>query len=333
MRNFEPLPKFLFSTSLSLIGCLAFISSNPMTVSAEEKSMSKRDVAGVVVDRSLLNIDGDIYTLRDFYKFSAIAPLSSPQSLRTDKKVATLYQIFVTSKILHKEAARLGVGLREQDYTRYLEQVARQNNLSVDDFLEQLEQGGQDLDAYRAQVEVDILRAKIFGNLLNSSIPISDNDVSNFLTTRPELIAENSELLLLRQIFLRKPNDIESRKSEIDDLIAKGGVTFSEIARSFSDAPNAESGGLMGLVLRTDLAADFSRVTSEITAPATSAWLEREDGWYLLYVEKRFVPSDSSDPQLREAVQAVLNEEARVRRAQEFFGPELLAKYSVVELF
>ena len=135
MRIFKLLPKFLFSTFPCLAVCCAFISANAIYVSAEENSFSKSDTTGVFVDRSLLNIDGDVYTLRDFYKFSALAPLSSTESLRKDKKVAALYQIFVTSKILHKEAVRLGVGLREQDYTRYLEQIARQNNLAVDDFL------------------------------------------------------------------------------------------------------------------------------------------------------------------------------------------------------
>ena len=84
------------------------------------------------------------------------------------------------------------------------------------------------------------------------------------------------------------------------------GAAWSEVSREMSAAPNAATGGSLGLLTRSDLPRDFERVLWGLKAGATTPVLVATHGFHVFRVEERFegrvITFTEAQPALRLAV-------------------------------
>ncbi len=110
------------------------------------------------------------------------------------------------------------------------------------------------------------------------------------------------------------------------------GESWLEVSRTTSFAPNAASGGSLGLLARTDLPRDFEKSLWGLPAGKTTGILAAPHGFHILRVDERFDARDIPFDEARSALKLAVAEERSVRAAADLVAAARLRHpVSVVE--
>jgi len=109
-----------------------------------------------------------------------------------------------------------------------------------------------------------------------------------------------------RRPALIRVSQLLFRTREAADAAQKrlqAGEPWPEISRTLSLAPNAATGGSLGLLARTDLPREFEKVLWGLEAGTTTGIVAAPHGFHILRVDERFeardIPFDEAKPALR----------------------------------
>ncbi|MFC3337660.1 peptidylprolyl isomerase [Paracandidimonas soli] len=212
-------------------------------------------------------------------------------------------QRMIMEELEKQEADRLGVRVSEADVERALAEIAQRNQISVDQLRENVEKGGVSWNAYRQnlrdEVRIDMLRR----DAVEHTIQISEADVDAFLRSqgyRPGAAnqqtapAQQSAALGLAHILVAVPEG--SSSSRVAELRAKaqailerarGGADFAGLAAASSDAPEALSGGDLGVRPVDGWPELFVQATRNLQPGQVSDIIQSGNGFHILKVTTR----------------------------------------------
>lgn len=117
-------------------------------------------------------------------------------------------------------------------------------------------------------------------------------------------------LMRASQLLFRSREAAEAAQRRL-----QAGEAWSEVSRTASLAPNAASGGSLGLLARSDLPRDFERVLWGLPAGRTTGILAAPHGFHILRVDERFDAKDIPFEEARPALRLTLAQERSVRAA------------------
>ncbi|OIQ83273.1 chaperone SurA precursor [mine drainage metagenome] len=133
-----------------------------------------------------------------------------------------------------------------------LQRIATANHLSLPEFRAALEKDGVTWAKFREEIRDEMIITKLREREVDSRITVSDGEVDNYLAS-PEYAAGANEELNLSHILLRvpeqaSPEQLASIHARAEQALAqiKRGDDFARVAASYSDAPDALSGGAIG---------------------------------------------------------------------------------------
>ena len=133
-----------------------------------------------------------------------------------------------------------------------LHRVAAANHLGLPEFRAALEKDGVTWAKFRNEIRDEMIISKLRERVVDSRVTVSDAEVNNYLAS-PEYAAGANEELNLSQILLRVPEQaspaqLASIHARAEQALAqiKRGDDFARVAASYSDAPDALSGGVIG---------------------------------------------------------------------------------------
>lgn len=149
-------------------------------------------------------------------------------------------------------AQERGIRISDRQLAMALENIARQNNLSLDQFRETLEAEGKSFDSAREQIRRELLITQVQRSMVNSRIRVTEQDLQNYLESDEGKSRANPEYNLSNILFAvpnqASPTMIQEARKKAELLYQKlnEGADFAQAAISFSNAPNALKGGELG---------------------------------------------------------------------------------------
>ncbi len=133
-----------------------------------------------------------------------------------------------------------------------LQRIATANHLALPEFRVALQKDGVTWAKFREEIRDEMIISKLRERVVDSRVTVSDAEVNNYLAS-PEYAAGANEELNLSQILLRVPEQaspaqLASIHARAEQALAqiKRGDDFARVAASYSDAPDALSGGVIG---------------------------------------------------------------------------------------
>ena len=133
-----------------------------------------------------------------------------------------------------------------------LQRIATANHLALPEFRAALQKNGVTWAKFREEIRDEMIISKLRERVVDSRVTVSDAEVNNYLAS-PEYAAGANEELNLSQILLRVPEQaspaqLASIHARAEQALAqiKRGDDFARVAASYSDAPDALSGGVIG---------------------------------------------------------------------------------------
>jgi hypothetical protein len=117
-------------------------------------------------------------------------------------------------------------------------------------------------------------------------------------------------LIRVSQLLFQKRETAEAALRKLQT-----GTPWLDVSRTLSDAPNAASGGSLGLVARGDLPADFEKVLWSLPPGRTTAVIAAPHGYHVFRVEERFDERDVPFEEAKSALRLSLAEERSTKAA------------------
>lgn len=283
----------------------------------------------VMVDAVVASVDDKPITLSELNERFVPPRKLSLEEASHDPEAAKLLETLILEKLLEEEAAAKRMSVSDADVEDYINEVARRNNLPRAEFEHELVSEGGSLPAYKRQVRLDILKTKLTSNLSRGGVSVSEKEIDEYISEHPELSHAGVSFKLRQILFATAEHPLEelemrlrSAQKELSD-----GSDFNEVAKRYSDGPQAQDGGLIGIVAENDLTREVADALHSLEAGQVSKPIEAGAGIQIFKVEQRFSKDDDDD----ESPQA-FRDEIRKSIAQQK-TQDKLSSYFVTELY
>ena len=199
----------------------------------------------------------------------------------------------IMDRVQVQSATELGMRIGDTELDAALRRIAENNRLSLETFKEALEKDGIPWAKFREEIRQEITVARLRDREVDSRITISEAEIDNYLASA-EARGENAEYSLAH-IIVRLPEQagpeqiarLRAKTQEALQLLRQG-EDFGKIAAAYSDAPDALSGGAIGVRTRDRLPTLYADEVDKLKPGNVSEILRSSAGFHILkLVDKR----------------------------------------------
>jgi peptidyl-prolyl cis-trans isomerase SurA len=149
-------------------------------------------------------------------------------------------------------AERAGIRVDDGALNQALSGIARQNNMTLQQFSEALRADGYDWSRFREQVRNEMVVSRLQQRSVASRVRVTDREVQRFLESESgrQMFQADFHLghILVKVPGNASPEQVSAAQQEAEALVQRlrGGADFAETAVSESDGPQALEGGDLG---------------------------------------------------------------------------------------
>jgi peptidyl-prolyl cis-trans isomerase SurA len=166
--------------------------------------------------------------------------------------------------------------------------VAENNKLSLTEFRQKLESDAIPFDRFREDLRNEILLSRLRDREVNSKLTVSEGEIENLILEEGEKKGVGMEYnlahLLVRVPEQATPAQVEARRARAAEALKrlKDGVDFAQVAATYSDAPDALQGGVIGWRARQRLPELFVENLSALQPGGVSGVFRSPAGFHVI---------------------------------------------------
>jgi peptidyl-prolyl cis-trans isomerase SurA len=185
-----------------------------------------------------------------------------------------------------------------------LTDLARGNNLRLEQLAQQLASAGVSINTLRDQIRAQVAWRRYMGGRFGSSIRIGDEQIKaslariNASAAKPQFLV--SEIFLDAQRVGGAEVALSGSKQLLEQL--QQGAPFPAVARQFSSAASAPQGGDEGWLVSGDIAPPLQSALEGLAPGQLSQPIETPEGVYVLLLRDRRAGSSSTMVNLKQAL-------------------------------
>lgn len=199
----------------------------------------------------------------------------------------------IVDRLQVQSASELGMKVADSELDTALRRIAENNKLTLEQFKQALEKDGIPWAKFREEIRQEITVSRLRDREVDSRITISEGEIDNYLSSA-EARGDNAEYLL-SHIVVRLPEQagpeqiarLRSRIVEAQQRLQQG-EDFAKVAAAYSDAPDALSGGNLGVRPIDRLPTLYADAAAKLQTGQVSDVLRSSAGFHLIkLVDKR----------------------------------------------
>jgi peptidyl-prolyl cis-trans isomerase SurA len=164
-----------------------------------------------------------------------------------------VFDALIDERVIVTNARDGGVRVDDAELDRAVQNVAAQNQMSVEVLRDRLRAEGLDFARFRANLRDQILVERLREREVYSRIRITDEEIDRYLAQQRDAAAAGAELNVA-QVLVTVPEGadeatVAARRARIDAALARirSGEDFARVARELSEDGNRERGGEIGM--------------------------------------------------------------------------------------
>ncbi|HUN69600.1 MAG TPA: peptidylprolyl isomerase [Burkholderiales bacterium] len=185
-----------------------------------------------------------------------------------------------------------GIRVEEIQLDRALERIAENNRMTLTALRQSLEKDGVSFEKFRNEVREQIQMQRLREREVDDRIEVSESEIDTFLAEATGAGSRNEYNLV--HVLVRVPEqaspeqiDVARKKAEKARAEAAAGADFAKVAASYSDAPDALQGGMLGWRAEDRLPEIFAAAVKGMKPGETSAVLRSAGGFHVVKLIER----------------------------------------------
>ncbi|WP_456374899.1 peptidylprolyl isomerase [Thiolapillus sp.] len=231
---------------LPLLLALSLLLPSVLTFSAEPELLDR--IVAVVNDDVVLQseLDGEISTMRQ--KLARAGASDIP----ADEIRKQALERLILQKLQLAEAKKVGASVDDETLLLAMNNIAKQNGLSLDELATALQEQGMSMDEYREELRKEITLQRLRNREVLSRIQVTKAEVDNYLAHAEENPG-GRDAYHLRHILIPTPEgasseEIAAARKQAEEIMQrlKNGEDFATLASRYSAGQQSLEGGDLG---------------------------------------------------------------------------------------
>jgi len=253
------------------------------------------------VDRIAAVVNDDIISIRDLESRIKLAEAVSNLPDTVENRRRLLPQVMrkmIDEHLQLQEARRIKIQVGSEDINRAIATIEKQNRMPPGGLLGQLGRAGVDPSAVREQIRADIAWLRVIGRLLQPTVRVGEEEITDRLDTLRQQVGRPEYLLAEIELPFDTPAQEEEARHLGERLLdqLKAGAPFQALARQFSQSGTASNGGLLGWISEVNLDDDLRAPVSALQKGQVSPLIRTGTGYTILTLVNQRIAGASSEP-------------------------------------
>lgn len=204
-----------------------------------------------------------------------------------------LLERMVVEDIQLQLALQTGIRVTDADVERAIESIASRNKLTTSALFDTVRQQGFDRSAYHDQIRKQITIQQLIDREITSRVVVSEGEVKNYLensrTARQEATEYDISHIYISLAESATTEQVASAKQRAEDVRRRvlAGEDFARAAVTYSQGPNALTGGALGWKSAAQLPELFVSALAKLEPGTISSVLRGPNGFHILRLNGR----------------------------------------------
>ncbi len=197
----------------------------------------------------------------------------------------------ISEHVQLQRARMAGLEISDDELNQALQQIAQQNNISLRQLPQMLEQQGVDYPSFREEIRRELIQQEVQRQMLHREVTVSDREIQEFLADA-EARGDMQGEYLVSHIMISIPSEEESedvtearRKAERLHTELGEGADFAELAVTYSEGQQALEGGSLGWRPGAELPSAFASRVVDMEPGEFTEPFRTSRGYHILKLE------------------------------------------------
>lgn len=251
-----------------------------------------RDAAPIEADRIVAVVNDEVITRSELDRRVAEIEQQSRQQKfplpPRDQVEKRMLERMIIDRAQLQLARETGLKVDDAQLDLALSRIAENNRLSLADFRMVLERDGIAWDRFREDIRSEMVITRLREREVDNRVTVSEGEIENYLAS-PAAREGTGEEYRIAHIIMRLPEQaapeqierVRARALEALEQIQRG-TDFSQVAASYSEAPDAPSGGELGWRAAARLPALYAEAVASMQPGTTSEVLRSPAGFHIV---------------------------------------------------
>ena len=287
--------------------------------------------AQLMIDAVVAVVDGEPISISDLEESMSTTLPHDLNELKQNKEAMKALQELIETRVLENEARDRKISVDAADIDAYIAEVAKKNSLTPEEFESALKAEGLTLMSFRKRTRIEMIKSKLASSILNREVAVSEEEVEKALK-KQEAASQSEKQVELAVIFISQDDKTEDELIEklasIKEALQNNSAEFTEIAKKWSEAPEAAEGGVLPPLNPEDLSpvvrAEIERLSpGEVSNPIPSA-----DGVRIFQLVSE-TSAKNMKAEAKKEIREKLRKEKVGETLQSFFMSDIYKKHSI----
>jgi len=206
------------------------------------------------------------------------------ENIPSDKKITKLsLDQLITERLIFEYASMQGMSISEEELNNVLNNIAKSNNISIEELIKEIERDGSTYSAFREDIRMQLLFDQMKKRVISANIKISEFEIDNFIELQK---AETPTKYNYSHIFIESIKDdidLEETKNKLKKVLTElKKNNFDQVAIDYSDGPMASKGGLVGSKMIEEIPDIFIESLKSMKIEEISEPIKSSGGFHLI---------------------------------------------------
>ncbi|MGZ5029289.1 MAG: peptidylprolyl isomerase [Methylobacter sp.] len=245
-----------------------------------------------VLDTIVAVVEEDVILERELQKEVAAIEQRIQQSNATVPPIYVLrkqvLEKMIVDRLQRQMAEKAGINVSEEMLNNSAADIARRNNMDLDQFRAELESQGISYQSFLDNIRNEIIINQLRGREIGGRIKVTDREVEHYMETQDKIGEESTQYHLGHILIAVKEGasstEIQKAMNKADDLVMKlrNGQDFTQTAISDSDDDNALKGGDLGWRTMSAMPTLFVSVITQMKQGDVSDPIRSPSGFHII---------------------------------------------------
>ena len=289
-----------------------------------------------IVEQILVKVNGEILTKSDLEgrQIQALRDQEKridPERLKNDAELQKMLRdvtpaILASSideMLLVQRAKELGLRVTDEMFKKTIEEIKKSNKIETDEqFAAALRGEGMTLEQFRRVFERQVLTQQVLRQEVSAKLGLTEQEAKEYYAAHTAEFTPQPTVTL-REIFINVPaqkrdggesfsvaddEQAAAKARTIRDRVTKG-ETFEKLVEELSEAGSKANGGLIGPILRSELAPALQKVLETMKPGDVSEPIRTARGYQVVKLETATASTPSPYEEVRDLIADKVHEQ------------------------
>jgi peptidyl-prolyl cis-trans isomerase SurA len=274
--------------------------------------------AAHVVERIIARVNSEIITQRQYEREKAklreqLAEDNPGPDLdaRFKEESKNLLRDLIDQSLMVQKAKDLDINV-ETDIIKRLDEIRKQSKVAnLEDLEKEVEGQGIVWEDFKDQIRRQLLMREVIGREVGSRVMTTHDEARKFYEAHKNEF-QSAGMIHLAEILISsekyKPDEADKRaKAALAEV--KAGQRFGDVVKKYSDGPNLDEGGDIGLMKTGSVSPAIGDAISKLEPSDTTDLIQVKNGYLILKLVERFSPGIPKFEEVEQRVEEALYNE------------------------